>query len=198
MTPPSPSTRKRKIQRRADPTDYTPFFTYLRARSRQSQLLHCEGVALTRLADAVGTPTYVYSRTSIEAAYRRLDRAFGPLPHRLCYAVKANSNLSVLRVLANLGSCFDIVSGGELDRLRRIGVRGTRIVFSGVGKTRDEIREALRYPGRRGEKGGILLFNIESAAEPDLLLSEATRPPVNTFVPPLAAIRVNPDVMAGG
>lgn len=198
MTPVSSSTRKRKLQRRTDPTDYTPFFAYQRASSRQSQLVHCEGVALTRLADAVGTPTYVYSRASIEAAYRRLDRAFGSLPHRLCYAVKANSNLSVLRVFANLGSCFDIVSGGELDRLRRINAPNRRIVFSGVGKTRDEIREALRYPGRRGEKGGILLFNIESAAELDLLLSEAARPPVNTFVPPLAAIRVNPDVMAGG
>ncbi len=198
MTPATTSTRKRKIQRRADPTDYTPFFAYKRSGSGQSQLLHCEGVALTRLADAVGTPAYVYSRASIEAAYRRLDRAFGSLPHRLCYAVKANSNLSVLSVLANLGSCFDVVSGGELDRLRRVHAPNRRIVFSGVGKTRDEIRAALRYPGRRAEKGGILLFNIESAAELDLLLSEATRPPVNTYVPPLAAIRVNPDVMAGG
>ncbi len=152
MTPASSSTRKRKIPRRTDPTDYTPFFAYKRFGSGQSQFLNCEGVALTRLADAVGTPTFVYSRASIEAAYRRLDRAFGSLPHRLCYAVKANSNLSVLRVLANLGSSFDIVSGGELDRLRRIDAPNCRIVFSGVGKTRDEIRAALRYPGRRGEK----------------------------------------------
>ncbi|HEV3481168.1 MAG TPA: diaminopimelate decarboxylase [Candidatus Acidoferrales bacterium] len=198
MTPATASTRKRKIQRRTDPTDYTPFFAYQRAASRQSQILHCEGVALTRLADTVGTPTYVYSRASIEAAYRRLDRAFGSLPHRLCYAVKANSNLSVLRVLANLGSCFDIVSGGELDRLRRIGVQGTRIVFSGVGKTRDEIREALRYRASRAEKGGILLFNIESAAELDLLLSESARHSSGASTRPFAAIRVNPDVMAGG
>ncbi|HEY4052342.1 MAG TPA: hypothetical protein VGL74_01275, partial [Terriglobales bacterium] len=128
MTPAASPPRKRKTRRGTDPTDYTPFFAYQRAEAGQSQLLHCEGVALTRLADAVGTPAYVYSRASIEAAYRRLDRAFGSQPHRLCYAVKANSNLSVLRVLANLGSGFDIVSGGELDRLRRIGVRGTRIV----------------------------------------------------------------------
>jgi diaminopimelate decarboxylase len=198
MTPATTSTRKRKIQRRADPTEYTPFFAYKRSVSRQSQLLYCEGVALTRLADAVGTPTYVYSRASIESAYRRLDRAFGSLPHQLCYAVKANSNLSVLRVLAKLGSNFDIVSGGELDRLRRIGVAGSRIVFSGVGKTRDEIREALRYPGGRAQKSGILLFNVESGAELELLLSEASRHSSGGRVRPSGAIRVNPDVMAGG
>src|SRR5689334_16499791 len=101
MTPATTSTRKRKFPRRTDPTDYTPFFAYQHAPSRQNQVLNCEGVALTRIADAIGTPAYVYSRASIEAAYRRLDRAFGSLPHRLCYAVKANSNLSVLRVLEN-------------------------------------------------------------------------------------------------
>ena len=198
MTPAFSSTRKRKIQRRTDPTDYTPSFAYKGFGSRRSRVLHCEGVALTRLADAVGTPTYVYSRASIEAAYRRLDRAFGSLPHRLCYAVKANSNLSVLRVLANLGSCFDIVSGGELDRLRRIGVSGKRIVFSGVGKTRDEIREALRYRASRAAQPGILIFNIESGAELELLLSESSRHSSGERNRPAAAIRVNPDVMAGG
>ncbi len=175
MTLSATSTRKRKIPRPTDPTDYTPFFAYKRVASPQGQLLHCEGVALTRLADAVGTPTYVYSRASIEAAYRRLDRAFGSLPHRLCYAVKANSNLSVLRVLANLGSSFDIVSGGELDRLKRVGISGKRIVFSGVGKTRDEIRAALRYRASRAAQPGILIFNIESGAELELLLSEDSR-----------------------
>ncbi len=198
MTPASTSTRKRKIPRRTDPTDYTPFFAYKRSESRQSQFLNCEGVALTRLADAVGTPAFVYSRASIEAAYRRLDRAFGSLPHRLCYAVKANSNLSVLRVLANLGSSFDIVSGGELDRLRRIGVSGKRIVFSGVGKTRDEIRAALRYRASRTAQPGILIFNIESGAELELLLSESSRHSSGESSRPTAAIRVNPDVMAGG
>lgn len=198
MTPPAISTRKRKIQRRVDPTEYTPFFAYERAASRQSQVLHCEGVTLTRIADAVGTPTFAYSRASIEAAYRRLDRAFGSLPRRLCYAVKANSNLSVLGVLANLGSSFDIVSGGELDRLGRIGVSGKRIVFSGVGKTRDEIREALRYRASRAAQPGILIFNIESGAELELLLSESARHSSGASSRPSAAIRVNPDVMAGG
>jgi diaminopimelate decarboxylase len=192
------SSRKRKRERRADPTGYTPFFAYRRAPSRQSEILHCEDVALNRLADAVGTPAFVYSRASIEAAYRRLDRSFGSLPHRLCYAVKANSNLSVLRVLANLGSSFDIVSGGELDRLRRIGVSGKRVVFSGVGKTRDEIREALRYRSGRAAQPGILIFNIESGAELELLLSESARLSPRASDRPAAAIRVNPDVMAGG
>lgn len=198
MTRPPTSNRKRKIQLCADPTDYTPFFVYRRGASRQSEVLHCEGVALTRLANAVSTPAFVYSRASIETAYRRLDRAFGSLPHRLCYAVKANSNLSVLRVLANLGSCFDIVSGGELDRLRRVGVSGKRIVFSGVGKTRDEIREALRYRASRAAQPGILIFNIESGAELELLLSESARHSPGENNRPAAAIRVNPDVMAGG
>jgi len=198
MTPSASSTRKRKIQRRADPTGYTPFFACQRAASRQDEILHCEGVALTRVADAVGTPAFVYSRAGIEAAYRRLDRAFGSLPHRLCYAVKANSNLSVLRVLANLGSCFDIVSGGELDRLRRIGVPGSRIVFSGVGKTRDEIRAALRYRVSPTAPPGIMIFNIESGAELELLLSESSRYSSGRTNRLSAAIRVNPDVMAGG
>ena len=96
-----------------------------------------------------------------------MDSAFGSLPHTICYAMKANSNLGILRVFAALGSGFDIVSGGELYRLRRIGVPGNRIVFSGVGKSREEIREALR--------ARILLFNVESAAELDLLASEASR-----------------------
>ena len=106
----------------APPTGISPPETGTRA-------LYGEGVPLARIADEVGTPAYVYSRASIEAAYRNLDRAFGSLPHTLCYAMKANSNLSVLRVLARLGSSFDIVSGGELDRLGRIGIPGNRIVF---------------------------------------------------------------------
>ncbi|HXQ27083.1 MAG TPA: diaminopimelate decarboxylase [Candidatus Acidoferrales bacterium] len=191
------SSRRTKARRSVDPTQYTPCYAYRRA-GRQDQVLYCEDVSLARVADAAGTPAYVYSRASIEAAYRRLDRAFGSLPHTLCYAMKANSNLSVLRVLARLGSGFDIVSGGELDRLRRIGVAGSRIVFSGVGKTRDEIREALRYPGRDAKRGGILLFNVESAPELDVLLSEAARHVKAGGARPSAAIRVNPDVLAGG
>jgi len=138
------------------------------------------------VAERFGTPAYLYSRASIEQAYRRMDSAFGALPHTICYSVKANSNLGILRVFAALGSGFDIVSGGELYRLRRIGVPGSRIVFSGVGKSREEIREGLR--------ARILLFNVESAAELDLLASEASRLGVRAA----ASIRVNPDVEAGG
>ena len=115
-----------------------------------------------------------------------MDSAFGKLPHTICYAMKANSNLGILRVFAALGSGFDIVSGGELYRLRRIGVPGSRIVFSGVGKSREEIREALR--------SRVLLFNVESPAELDLLAAEASRLRVRAA----ASIRVNPDVKAGG
>lgn len=163
-----------------DPASYTPGFSY-----RGSQL-YCEGVSVAAVAKRFGTPTYLYSRASIEQAYRRMDSAFGLLPHTICYAMKANSNLGILRVFAALGSGFDIVSGGELYRLRRIGVPGNRIVFSGVGKSREEIREGLR--------ARILLFNVESAAELDLLASEASRLRVRAA----ASIRVNPDVKAGG
>jgi diaminopimelate decarboxylase len=161
-------------------------------------VLYCEGVSLARIAGSVGTPAYIYSRASIEAAYRRLDAAFGSLPHTICYAMKANSNLSVLRVLARLGSSFDVVSGGELDRLRRVGVPGNRIVFSGVGKTPEEIRGALRYGGKASRRGGILLFNVESGAELEVLLGEAARHVSTGGARPCAAIRVNPDVLAGG
>lgn len=189
--------RPRKSSHSANPTNYTPCYAYESA-GRGTRALYCEGVSLSRIADEVGTPAYVYSRASIEAAYRRLDRAFGALPHTICYAMKANSNLSVLRVLARLGSSFDIVSGGELDRLGRVGVPGNRIVFSGVGKTRGEIREALRYGGKRSRRSGILLFNVESGAEMEVLLSEAARHVAAGGTRPSAAIRVNPDVLAGG
>jgi diaminopimelate decarboxylase len=163
-----------------DPASYTPGFSY-----RGSQL-YCEGVSVAAAAKRFGTPLYLYSRASIEQAYRRMDSAFGKLPHTICYAMKANSNLGILRVFATLGSGFDIVSGGELYRLRRIGVPGNKIVFSGVGKSREEIREALR--------ARVLLFNVESSAELDLLASEASRLRERAA----ASIRVNPDVKAGG
>lgn len=200
MTPTAKSSRSRRPSRVADPADYTPSFAYSRSGGGASKIqsLHCEGVDLVRLAGVSGTPTYVYSRAAIELAYRQLDRAFGSLPHALCYAVKANSNLSILRVMARLGSSFDVVSGGELDRLRRIGLPGRHIVFSGVGKTREEIREALRYPGLHKPRGGIRLFNVESAAELELLLSEAGRHILAGGRRPSGAIRVNPDVLAGG
>jgi diaminopimelate decarboxylase len=174
--------RKTRVPRRleVDPVAYTPQFGY------RENVLECEGLALSRVADRFGTPTYVYNSASILNAYRGFHRAFRAISHTICYAVKANSNLSILRLLARAGSSFDIVSAGELDRLRRIGVPGRRIVFSGVGKTREEIREALR--------ARILLFNVESEGELDVLASEAAclRRPAPT------ALRVNPDVEAGG
>ncbi len=163
-----------------DPASYTPGFSY------GGSQLFCEGVPVAAAAERFGTPAYLYSCASIEQAYRRMDAAFGSLPHTICYAMKANSNLSILRLYAALGSGFDIVSGGEFYRLRRIGVPGKKIVFSGVGKSREEIREALR--------ARILLFNVESAAELDLLAAEASRLRVRAS----ASIRVNPDVVAGG
>ncbi|MGB6876954.1 MAG: diaminopimelate decarboxylase [Candidatus Acidiferrales bacterium] len=163
-----------------DPANYTPGFSY------RHGALACESVPLAAIAQRAGTPGYVYSRAAFTSAYRELDRALGGLAHRVCYAVKANSNLAVLRAFARLGSSFDIVSGGELFRLRSIGVPGERIVFSGVGKTREEIREALR--------ARILLFNVESEAELEVLASEAAR--ARRAAP--AAIRVNPDIEAGG
>jgi diaminopimelate decarboxylase len=193
--------KKRRTGLKMDPTDYTPCFAYRPSRTgAREEVLWCENVAVASIADAAGTPAYVYSGGAIEAGYQRLDRAFGALPHAICYAVKANSNLGVLRLLARLGSNFDIVSGGELDRLRRIGVAGTRIVFSGVGKTREEMREALGYrgTGKSSRHSGILLFNVESEAELEVLLEEAARHVKAGGERPSAAIRVNPDVAAGG
>ena len=148
--------------------------------------MNCEKVPLTEIASRIATPAYVYSSASILDAYQRFHRAFRGVPHSICYAVKANSNLSVLRLLAGAGSSFDIVSGGELHRLRKIGVPARRIVFSGVGKTKEEIREAL--------KAQILLFNVESEPEVDVLAEEAARLDRRAS----AALRVNPDVQAGG
>ena len=166
-----------------DPAEFTPQFSYQRNKAA------CEGVTLEEIAARCGTPTFVYSRAAISDAYRPLDgalrSAFGQTPQTICYAVKANSNLAILKLFAQLGSGFDIVSGGEIERLRRAGVRGERIVFSGVGKTREEIREALR--------ARILLFNVESAAELELLLEESAR--LRRVAP--ASLRVNPDVAAG-
>jgi diaminopimelate decarboxylase len=194
------SSRPRNLRQAADPTEYTPHYAYRSQHGRASNEAHlyCEGVSLGKIAEAAGTPSYVYSRASIEGAYRELDRSLGSLPHMLCYSVKANSNLSVLRLLERLGSGFDIVSGGELDRLRRISVGGERIVFSGVGKTRDEIRAALGYPGRATRRNGILLFNVESGAELEVLLAEAARHVKSGGARPAVGMRINPDVLAGG
>ncbi len=184
-----------------DPASFTPYFSWktLTGNSGHEAAVCCDGVSLLDIADRFGTPTYVYSRSAIEDAYRELVSGLGALPHMLCFAVKANGNLSILKHLAKLGSGFDIVSGGELLHLQRIGVRGDRIVFSGVGKTREEIREALRYGwDRRGPRRGILLFNIESEAELDVLLEESAKQQKCGAAVPAVSIRVNPDVQAGG
>jgi diaminopimelate decarboxylase len=171
------------MTRALDPSSYNPGF------SRRAGRVFCESVSLATLAERTGTPAYIYSQSAIEGAYlglnRALTRSLGKTPHSICYAVKANSNVSVLRVLGKLGSYFDIVSGGELERLRSAGIAARRAVFSGVGKTREEISEGLR--------AGVLIFNVESPAELELLEREAGR--LRKRAP--ASIRVNPDVEAG-
>jgi diaminopimelate decarboxylase len=193
----SPSKRLRFV----DPVSFTPHFAWrkLRGRDRYAASVSCEGVALVDIATKLGTPTYVYSRAAIDDAHRQLHRGLGALPHTLCFAVKSNGNLALLKRVAEMGNGFDVVSGGELLLLRHVGVRGDRIVFSGVGKTRKEIREALRYPSpTRGGRRGILLFNIESEAELEALLQESARECKRGGTPPSVSIRVNPDVQAGG
>lgn len=146
--------------------------------------LHCDGVALPEIAERAGTPAYVYSAAAILGRFREYDRAFGGHPHTVCYAVKANSNLTILRMLAREGAGFDIVSGGELFRVLRAGGDPRKVVFSGVGKTPDEIDYALA--------NGIHTFNSESEPELSLINSLASRHGVKARV----ALRVNPDVDA--
>src|SRR6266576_3406100 len=191
------SSRKLKY---TDPIPFTPHFAWEKSgvRSASGEEVVCERVPLESVARKFGTPTYVYSRAAIRDAYEEFHGGLGALPHTLCFSVKSNGNLSILDQLAKLGSGFDIVSGGELHHLQRIGVRGERIVFSGVGKDRDEIREALNYRARGHERAGILLFNVESEAELEILVEEAARVAGRGGKPPAAAIRVNPDVQAGG
>jgi len=153
-------------------------------RYQQDNQLFCEGVSLRAIADAVGTPCYIYSSAGILERYRAYDRAFAAVPHTVCYAVKANSNLSLLRLLANEGAGFDIVSGGELFRVLRSGGDPGKVVFSGVGKTAEEIEFGLR------EK--IRSFNCESEAELELINELAGRHGVKARV----ALRVNPEVDA--
>jgi diaminopimelate decarboxylase len=144
--------------------------------------LVCDGVSLEAIADAVGTPTYVYSARAIREQYDALDRALSPVPHRLHYSAKANANLAVLRLLQERGAGVDIVSGGELYRALLAGFSADSLVFSGVGKSEQELRDALR--------AGILLFNVESLFEleqlNDVAGSMGMRAPV--------ALRVNPEV----
>jgi diaminopimelate decarboxylase len=179
-----------------DPATFTPHFVWKKSFSGRE--VYCEGVALREIAERYGTPAYVYSSAAIEDGLNQLKAGLGTLPHLLCFAVKANGNLSILRFLAERGCGFDIVSGGELDLLARIGIPGNRIVFSGVGKTREEIRDALRYKSSRTSDSGILQFNVESQAELEILLQESARYNLRTKKPAGASIRVNPDVKAGG
>jgi diaminopimelate decarboxylase len=194
-------TKSRSNLKAVDPTTFSPHFRWKRKSNRiaQGEEIYCEGVSLADAAAKFETPAYVYSSTAISEAFRELDRGLTGVPHTLCFAMKANGNLSILKHLAKLGSGFDIVSGGELEHLRRIGARGDRIVYSGVGKTREEIRDALQYPGaRRREGSGILLFNVESEAEFDVMEQEAARHVDRGGRPPRLAVRVNPDILAGG
>lgn len=148
-------------------------------------ILHCEDVPLPKLAERYGTPLYVYSATAIRERLLAFDNAFRSVPHTVCYSVKANSNLSILRMLARLECGFDVVSGGELERVLTADRRaGERVVFSGVGKSREEMTAAL--------KAGILLFNVESESELWTLAECAARLRKVARV----ALRVNPDVAA--
>jgi len=146
--------------------------------------LWMEGVRLADVAARFGTPCYVYSRAAIESAWKAFDQALAGTDHLVCYAVKANSNLAVLGILARLGSGFDIVSGGELARVLAAGGRADRVIFSGVGKTGEEIRAALQ--------AGIRCFNVESEPELERLDAEAGALGVRAPV----SLRVNPDVDA--
>ncbi len=181
-----------------DPAKFTPQFSWNKARNGPGREVFCEGVALQEIASRFGTPAYVYSQRAIEDAFDELQSGLRRLPHLLCFAVKANGNLSILKLLANRGSGFDIVSGGELETLGHIGVPGNRIVYSGVGKTREEIRAGLAYRAKRNSAPGILQFNVESPAELDVLLEEASRHSGNRSRAPGVSLRVNPDVKAGG
>jgi diaminopimelate decarboxylase len=145
-------------------------------------VLHCDGVSLAEIAEAHGTPAYVYSALVIERAYREIEAALAFTPHVVAYAVKANANLAVLRTLAKLGSGADIVSGGELARAIKAGVDPSRIVYSGVGKTRGEIADALR--------AGIRSLHVES--ENELRVVEEVARELGVVAP--VSLRVNPDV----
>src|SRR5687768_3577759 len=146
--------------------------------------LHAEDLPLAEIARRHGTPCFVYSRAALTSAFLAFDAAFADRDHLVCYAVKANSNLAILNLFARLGSGFDIVSGGELQRVLKAGGDPQKIVFSGVGKRPDEMRAAL--------DAGILCFNVESEAELAVLNQVAEK---TGQVAPVS-LRVNPDVDA--
>lgn len=149
---------------------------------RVGEALHCEGVPLSRIAAAAGTPVYVYSAETIRDRYRSLDAALVGVPHRLHYTLKANSNRALLRVAREMGAGVDVVSGGELHRALGAGFAPEDIVFGGVGKTDDEIRQGIET--------GVLLINIES--EPELMAVDRIAGELGRIAP--IAIRVNPEV----
>lgn len=151
---------------------------------RINGVLHAEQCSLDQLAQQFGTPLYVYSKASFEKHYLDMDRAFNFIDHQICFAVKSNSNIAVLSVLAKLGSGFDIVTGGELARVLAAGGDASKIVFSGLGKTEADIRKALEV--------GIACFNVESYAELDRIQKVATE--LGKQAP--ISLRVNPDVDA--
>ncbi len=154
------------------------FFAY------RDGILHADGVDLREIARQVGTPFYCYSSAALKERYQAFHEAFAGVPHLLCFAMKTNSNQAVLTTLARLGAGMDVVSGGEIMRARAAGVPGSRIVFSGVGKTRDEMALALRED--------ILCFNIESAPELEALSEVAASMGLEARI----SVRVNPDVDA--
>jgi len=151
---------------------------------RENGALTCDGVPLSRIARDARTPVYVYSRAAIEESFRRFDRAFSPVPHLVCYAAKANSSLAILKILAALNAGADVVSGGELRAALASGFPPEKIVFSGVGKTDEEIAG--------GVAAGILTFNAESERELERIEIEAARRERRVRV----ALRVNPDIDA--
>ncbi|HZR56570.1 MAG TPA: diaminopimelate decarboxylase [Terriglobales bacterium] len=175
------------MKRSIRPNSRPPAFTYQASSSatRADLSLFGEQVALSKLAARHGTPLYVYSALVIRQRLSAFEAAFSKAPHTICYSVKANSNLAILRMLAKAGCGFDVVSGGELERVLHIDKRAARkVVFSGVGKTRDEMHAAL--------KAGILLFNVESPSELQTLADCAAQARKSANI----AVRVNPDVLA--
>ncbi len=152
--------------------------------SYQQGELNAEQLPVSQLAEQFGTPLYVYSRSGLEQSYQAYEEALGDWPHLICYAVKANSNLAVLNVLAKQGAGFDIVSVGELERVLAAGGQPEKVVFSGVGKQRHEIRRALEV--------GVHCFNVESEQEIDRIQAEAEKLDKKAAI----SLRVNPDVDA--
>jgi diaminopimelate decarboxylase len=162
-----------------------PGFLYQQAKSGAASLLHCEDVSVAYLADRFGTPLYVYSASAIRDRVRAFEQAFRQVPQTLCYSVKANSNLGILRLLAKANCGFDVVSGGELERVLKVSrAAARRTVFSGVGKTQPEVKAALA--------ANILLFNVESESELSALAECAGKLKKKARI----ALRVNPDVSA--